>query len=97
MLTEALGDDFEASALKLCRQENLIKLLHSGNKILAEVGHLVVLGIVHNVCSLKLIANLSSEMAASRSSAVHARMAAYLFFFLTVYPVEYLERSKSVI
>jgi hypothetical protein len=44
--------DFEPTALKLI--PSLIKLLHSGNKILAEVSHTTLLGIINYIPSVRI-------------------------------------------
>ena len=54
-LAQCLGNDFENLALKLIRKDALIKVLHNGNKTLAEIGHFAVLGILNHVCVPKLI------------------------------------------
>ena len=59
MLAEAMGDDFESAAYKLMQKEGLIKLMHSGTKILAEVALNSVIGILNNVCSAKVVQNLA--------------------------------------
>ena len=60
MLAEAMGDDFEQAAWKLMQKEGLIKLMHSGTKILAEVGLNAIVGILNNVCSAKVVQNLAT-------------------------------------
>jgi len=57
--------DFETTALKLI--PSLVKLLHSGNKILADIGHMTVLGILNYVSSTKIHQALQQEMAVSKS------------------------------
>ena len=44
--------EFEQTALKLI--PSLVKLLHSGNKILADIGHTTILGILNYISSTKL-------------------------------------------
>jgi hypothetical protein len=53
-----LGNDFEVLAHKLITKEALIKVLHSGNKMLSEFGHHSMLGILNHVCVPKLIQRL---------------------------------------
>lgn len=55
MLAEAMGADFESAAYKLLTKDGLIKLLHNGKHILAEIGFHTVVGILNNVCSIKVI------------------------------------------
>ena len=59
MLAEAMGDDFEQAAFKLMSKEGLIKVIHSGTKILAEIGFNAIIGIMNNVCSAKVVQNLA--------------------------------------
>ena len=54
MLTEALGDDYEANAFALCSKESLCKLLKNGNRILSEVGHHTIISILHNISSVRI-------------------------------------------
>ena len=61
-------------ALKLITKEALIKVLHSGTKMLADLAHHAVLGILNHVCVPKLITKLQAEMLNSKSPGVHARM-----------------------
>lgn len=62
MLAEALGDDFESAAFRLFANNALLKLMHAGKHILAEIGTSTVLGILHNVCSSKVLQRLATEM-----------------------------------
>jgi len=55
MLAEALSDDFEAAAFRLLAKDAVVKLMHGGKHILAEIGTTTVLGILHNVYSAKVI------------------------------------------
>ena len=55
MLAEAMGADFESAAYKIFTKDGLIKLLHNGKHILAEIGFNTCVGILHNVCSLKVV------------------------------------------
>ena len=55
MLAEAMGDDFEQAAYKLMQKEGLIKVIHAGKTILAEVGLHAIVGILNNVCSAKVV------------------------------------------
>ena len=82
------GNDFEFLALKLITKDTLIKVLHNGNKTLADVGHQAILGILNNVCVPKLIGRLQQEMIGSKSTIVHARMSCYLHVLVTLYPYE---------
>jgi len=70
MLAEALGDEFESAAFRLLTKDALIKLIHAGKHILAEIGTTTIIGILRNVCSSKVIQRLASEMQESRSTYV---------------------------
>lgn len=39
VLAQNLGNDFEHLALKLITKEALLKVVYSGNKTLADIGH----------------------------------------------------------
>lgn len=70
MLAEALGDEFELAAVRLLNKEALVKLMHSGKSVLAEYGFMSVVGILHSVCSSKILSRLAQEMTDSRSNSV---------------------------
>ena len=55
MCAEALGDDFESVAFRLVAKDALVKLCHAGKHILAEIGTTTILGILHNLCSAKVV------------------------------------------
>ena len=59
MLAEALQDDFESAAFRLFTKDALVKLMHAGKHILAEIGTNTVVGILRNVCSAKVIQRLA--------------------------------------
>lgn len=70
MLAEALGEDFESAAYRLMTKDALVKLMHAGKHILAEIGTTTIVGILRNVCSAKVIQRLAQEMQESRSTYV---------------------------
>jgi len=70
MLAEALGNDFESAAFRMITKDGLVKLMHAGKSILAEIGTIAIVGILHNVCSAKVIQRLAQEMQDSRSTYV---------------------------
>jgi len=55
MMAEALGNDFEPAAFRLLSKESIVKLMHVGKSILAEIGTTTALGILHNLYSVKVI------------------------------------------
>ena len=55
MMAESLGDDFESAAYRLITKDGLVKLMHAGKHILAEIGTSTITGILRNVCSSKVI------------------------------------------
>ena len=59
MLAGAMGDDFESAAYKLLQKEAVMKVMHAGKSILAEVGFNATIGILNNVCSSKVVQNLA--------------------------------------
>ena len=84
--------------MKLITKEALLKVLHSGNKMLAEMAHQSILEILNHVCAPKLIARLPVEMQNSKSTSVHAKMSQYLFVLVTLYPFEeVLEKHSNMI
>lgn len=62
MLAEALGDDFESAAFRLLSKDALLKLMHAGKHILAEIGTTTVVGILRNVLSSKVVQRLAQEI-----------------------------------
>jgi hypothetical protein len=48
-----MGDDFEPLAMKFMSKESLIKLLHCGTRVLAEIGHQTILAILNSTCAPK--------------------------------------------
>ena len=73
--------DFEPIAAKLI--PTLVKQLQSGNKILAEVGHTSILGILTQIPSTKIQNCLCTEFGNSKSPQVHCKMSIYLFYMMT--------------
>lgn len=55
MMAETLGDDFESAAYRLLTKDGLMKLIHAGKHILAEIGTTAIVSILRNVCSGKVI------------------------------------------
>ena len=62
MLAEAMGIDFESAAYKLVNKDALIKLMHNGKHILAEIGTSSMISILNNVCSAKVVQKLAEEV-----------------------------------
>lgn len=52
-MAQTMQNDFEQLSLKYVSKDSLLKLLHSGSKVLAEIGHSTILAILHNVCAPK--------------------------------------------
>ena len=50
VLAQSLGNDFDLLANKLISKDSLIKVLHNGNKVLAEVGFSTMESIICSVC-----------------------------------------------
>ena len=69
-----------------------MKLLHNGNKMLAEIGHSTVICILHNIVSPRYIQLLQQEMNGTKSPLVHVKMAQYLYIILTVYPIDVIAK-----
>jgi len=55
MCAEALGDEFESAAFRFMTKDALVKLIHGGKHILAEIGTNTIIGVLNNVCSSKVI------------------------------------------
>ena len=99
MLAEAMGADFESAAYKLFNRDSLVKLLHNGKHILAEIGTHTVIGILHNVCSVKVIQELVRELMASRSTYVMKQTAVFAYIILSTFPKEILftlEKDQTI-
>ena len=77
----------------------LVKVLHSGNKILADVGHQAIKGVlntVENLSGLKSILEvLLHELEKSKSGHVHHRLSTYLYQVLCD-KTHLLKRGQSV-
>lgn len=73
--------DFEPIAAKLI--PTLVKQLQSGNKILAEVGHTSILGILTQIASTRVQNCLCTEFGNNKSPQVHYKMSIYLFYMMT--------------
>jgi hypothetical protein len=58
ILAQCLGDDFEQLAYKFISKDSLFKLLHNGNKVLAEVANTTIVNILNSVCLSKYISCL---------------------------------------
>lgn len=58
VMAQCFGNDFESLSLKLITKECLIKVLHNGNKTLADHAHLAISCILNHVCVPKLISRL---------------------------------------
>ena len=98
VLAQSFGNDFETLALKLVTKDSLLKVLHSGNKTLADHAHQSILGILNHVCVPKLISRLQAEMANSKSPMARAKMASYIFVLVSIYPFEgVLDRNASAV
>jgi hypothetical protein len=95
VLTECMADGFEQIGFKLLGKDNLVKLLHNGNKMLSEIGNSVIICLLHNVCSPRYVEMLQKEMGATKSPLVHIKMAQYLYLILTLYPLDVLNRVGS--
>lgn len=72
-----MSTDFEHAAIQMI--PSLVKVIHSGNKILAEVGHQVIKGCIQHSPSGRILEALLSELHKTRSGAVHYKLATYLF------------------
>ena len=70
MLAEALGDDFESAAFRFMTKDAIVKLMNAGKHILAEIGTNTVIGILRNICSVKVVQRLANELQESRSTYV---------------------------
>ena len=73
--------DFEPTAFKLL--PSLVKLVHSGHKILAEIGHTTILGILNFVNSVRIHQQLQQEISQSKAQQVHHKISIYLYFILS--------------
>ena len=88
MLAEAMGDDFESAAYKLLQKEALMKVMHAGKTILAEIGFHATIAILNNVCSEKVIKNLTVQCMESRSKQVAGYSGVFLYLIISLYPTE---------
>jgi hypothetical protein len=52
-MAQIMQDDFELLANKFISKDSLLKLLHNGNKVLAEIANQTIVAILNNVCAPK--------------------------------------------
>mmetsp|Transcript_43444 Transcript_43444/g.41904 ORF Transcript_43444/g.41904 Transcript_43444/m.41904 type:complete len:90 (+) Transcript_43444:393-662(+) len=84
--------------VKLISKDSLLKLLHSGTKVLAEIGFQTISFLLANVCSPKLIQRLQEEMKGSKNTWAHSKFGHFLFLILSLYPFEgVLDRFEPII
>ena len=97
MLAEVMGLDFESAAYKLMTKDGLVKLMHYGKHILAEIGTSAVISILNNVYSVKVVQRLAEEMKQSKSTYVKEKSAVFLYIILSTYPKAILQQLESTI
>mmetsp|Transcript_13087 Transcript_13087/g.17721 ORF Transcript_13087/g.17721 Transcript_13087/m.17721 type:complete len:106 (+) Transcript_13087:655-972(+) len=97
MLAETLGEDFESAAYRMLTKDGLVKLMHAGKHILAEIGTSTVIGILRNVCSTKVVQRLSQEMQDSRSTYVHRQAAMFLLEIVSIYPRDFIKSMAGTL
>jgi hypothetical protein len=97
MIAEAMGIEFEPMAVKLVGKETLGKLMHSGTRILAEIGASALVSIIVNVQSTKVVQRLATELCESKSAFVATKAAVVLMIIVQYYPDEVLEKSHEVL
>ena len=97
MLAEALGDDFESAAYRLLANNALMRLMQAGKHILAEIGTSTVLGILHNVCSAKVLQRLATELQESKSTYIHKCAGMFLLEIVSIYPAEVIQSISQIL
>ena len=97
MLAEALGDDFESAAFRLLSKDALLKLMHAGKHILAEIGTTTGVGILRNVLSSKVVQRLAQEIQSSKSTYVQKCGGMLLLEILQTYPKDFILGNKAVL
>ena len=97
MIAESLGDEFESAAYRLITKDGLVKLMHAGKHILAEIGTSTIVGILRNVCSTKVVSRLAQEMQDSRSTYVHKSAAMFLLEIVSIYPRDFVCSMSTVL
>ncbi|CDW90677.1 clip-associating protein [Stylonychia lemnae] len=88
IMAQVLQDDFEGIANKLITKDSLIKLVHCGTKVLAEIGNQTIISILNYVCVPKVIQKFQEEMKTSKNTWAHAKISGYLFQIMQNYPFE---------
>jgi hypothetical protein len=78
-------------------KDGLIKLMHAGKNILAEIGTTAVIGILRNVCSAKVIQRLSQEMQESRSTYVHKVSGMIALEIVSVFPRDMIQSLAALL
>ena len=70
----------------MLNKDGLVKLMHAGKHILAEIGTTTVIGILRNVSSTKVLQRLSQEMQDSRANYVHKVSGMVVLEIVSIYP-----------
>lgn len=81
---------------KLITKESLLKLINSGNKLLADSGHRAILALLNYVQTAKIFPRFAEELQ-SRNVYVRAKIAEYLCKIFEVYPFETLEKNIQLL
>ena len=90
-MAKSLGDSFELAAERYISFSCLLKLILSGNKVMAEAGHKALITILENVTSEKLLLKITNE-ANSKNPIMRNKCTSYLRCILTNYPLVIIEK-----
>lgn len=87
-----LKNSFENAADRYISANCLLKLILSGNKILAEAGHQAIIVILQNVHSAKLVIKIAEEIK-SKNPVMRLKSSQYTSTILSYYPISILGKT----
>eukprot|EP00347_Sterkiella_histriomuscorum_P005558 403356151 len=88
IMAQVMQNDFEPFVNKFISKDSLIKLLHNGTKVLAEVGNQTITALIYNTVAPKIIQKFQEELKVSKNPWAHSRMTYYLYLIVKIYPFE---------
>jgi hypothetical protein len=94
-IVQNIGNDFEGMANKLILTGCFMKMISSGNKIVLEHGHQVIVTMITHCIAPKLVQKFQEDMASTKNGNVRARISQYLMLMISEYPLEVLDRFMS--
>ena len=96
VFAEALGEHFEPFLCKYINGAVLLKLLNSGNKLIAETANQCIVNLLFTVQSARVIPKLLDEMK-SKNPLVRTRIAHFFYLIVTNYRPSLLEKHMQLL